>query len=319
MNTPDIEGLLHLPVAVLCGGPGPEHEVSLASGRAVCETLRQAGLSARLLTLAEGRLPAELDAEAELVLPLIHGLYGEDGQLAAELEAAGFVYGGSGAAASALCFDKWAAKAAAARLQIPVAADRVVDPGHAPDYSELMRHLGTPFILKPRFEGSSVGLFRIDGPAAYAEALEALRQRTYLAEAMVDGVDLTVGILGGRALGVVGIRPEGGLYDYEHKYTPGRSRYDVPARCAPRLQEQLLRWSEALFQVCGCRDVARIDFRLSREGAPVFLEINTLPGMTGTSLLPKTAEIAGMDFRSLVLQWLSLVAARRSGQGRGVS
>ena len=319
MNPPDPSALRPFRFVVLCGGPGPEREVSLSSGAAVEEALAGAGLAVRRVDLEEAALPPDLDPARDLVLPLVHGLYGEDGRLSAALASRGMTYGGSGAAASALCFDKWACKAAAARLQIPVAADRLLDPGFAPDYSDIVRHLGSPFILKPRLEGSSVGLFLVDGPAVYEGAQAKLQERIYLAEALVDGVDLTVGILGGRALGVVGIRPEGGLYDYEHKYTPGRSHYDVPARCPPQLQEQLQRWSEMLFHVCGCRDLARIDFRLSREGAPVFLEVNTLPGMTGTSLLPKAAGIAGMDFRTLVLQWAALVAERHSGQRRPVS
>lgn len=297
-------------IAILCGGGGAERAVSLASGKAVARALADCGVAYRLVVLEGNELPEDLDAEREWVLPLVHGTYGEDGRLSAELEAGGFVFGGSAQAASSLCFDKWACKAAAARLQIPVAADRLLHPAYRPDFDDLVRHLGHPVILKPRFEGSSVGLFRVDTAAQYEAAGGALRQRIYLAESMVDGTDLTVGLLDGKALGVVAIYADGGLYDYEHKYTAGKSRYEAPAPIPTQLSGQLCRWAEILDGVCGCRDVARVDFRLTPEGQAVFLEINTIPGMTETSLLPKAASVAGMSFEDLVEAWVQRIAVR---------
>lgn len=297
-------------IAVLCGGSGGEREVSLASGNAVAQALEARGIAHRLVVLEGNELPDDLDPGREWVLPVVHGTYGEDGRLSAELEARGFVFGGSAQAASSLCFDKWACKAAAARLQIPVAADRLLHPVHRPDFDDLVRHLGHPIILKPRFEGSSVGLFRVDTAAQYEAAAGSLRQRIYLAESMVDGVDVTVGLLNGKALGVVAIYAEGGLYDYEHKYTPGKSRYEAPAPIPAQLTGQLCRWAEILDGVCGCRDVARVDFRLTPDGQAVFLEVNTIPGMTETSLLPKAASVAGMSFEDLVVAWVERMAGR---------
>lgn len=304
-------------VVVLCGGEGAEREVSLASGEAVAGALDGMGIAHRLVVLDRNVLPSGLDARRELIVPLVHGTYGEDGRLSAELEAGGFAFGGSAQAASSLCFDKWACKAAAVRLQIPVAADRLLHPMHQPDFDDLVRHLGHPLILKPRFEGSSVGLYRVDTPARYEELRPALRQRIYLAESMVEGMDLTVGLLNGKALGVVAIHAEGGLYDYEHKYTRGKTRYEAPAPIPQQLGAQISRWAEILDGVCGCRDVARADFRLNPQGQAVFLEMNTLPGMTDTSLLPMAARLAGIRFDELVARWLERILDRAGPDFQG--
>jgi D-alanine-D-alanine ligase len=297
-------------VAVLCGGAGSEREVSLVSGRAVESAVLKMGLPCDLFSLEENRLPDELDPAHHLVLPIIHGTYGEDGRLSAELDAGGFAYGGCGQAASVLCFDKLVSKAIAARLGIPVARDVVIFSDNVPSYHELCEALGDPLILKPRRDGSSVGLHLVRSEADYRKAGADLARMDYLAEAYMDGYDLTVGILDGKALGVVGVHPEGGLYDYAHKYTQGMSRYDVPAQIDEGLKDRLCAWSCRLFKACGCRDLARVDYRISAKGAVIFLEINTLPGMTPTSLLPKTAQLAGLDFEALVLEWIGFAHDR---------
>jgi len=293
----------NLRIAVLCGGSGSERDVSIASGKAIEEALIQCALPCDCFTLAGNRLPAGLDATVHIVLPIIHGTYGEDGQLSAELEAGGFAYAGSGAAASALCFDKLVSKAIASRLGLPVCPDALLFAGKSRSFAEITGRVGLPFILKPRRDGSSVGLHVIRDEAEYARIAPTLAGRDYLAEEFIEGTDLTVGILNGKALGVVGIRPEGGLYDYEHKYTSGLSQYEVPADLPAHLQDRLCAWSCRLFRALGCRDLARVDYVLGADGNVIFLEINTLPGMTATSLLPKTASIAGVSFAQLVIEW----------------
>lgn len=303
-------------IAVLCGGDTTEREVSLVSGRAVREAVDGLGLPCDLFELEGNKLPQALDPDRHLVLPIIHGVYGEDGRLSAELDAGGFAYGGCGQASSVLCFDKLVSKAIAARLGIPVARDVLIFPDKLPDYKELADALGEPFILKPRRDGSSVGLHFVRSPADFEAASSGLATSDYLAESYMDGTDLTIGILDGKALGVVGVHPEGGLYDYTHKYTEGLSRYDVPAQIEEDLQDRLSAWSCRLFKACGCRDLARVDFRISSKGAVIFLEINTLPGMTPTSLLPKTAQLAGLEFQELVLEWIGFAQDRRQKKGR---
>ncbi|HKJ90796.1 MAG TPA: D-alanine--D-alanine ligase [Oceanipulchritudo sp.] len=302
-------------VALLCGGGGSEHEVSLVSGESVQGTLDTLGIPCERHFLERPGLPKTLRPERDLVLPLIHGRYGEDGRLSAELDAGGFAYAGSDQASSALCFDKLACKAVAVHAGLPVARDQLLLNGEPPSYAALRAQLNEPLILKPRFDGSSVGLFIVDSEESYQEALKGTVAVDYLAEDYVEGIDLTVGILDGEPLGVVAVHPEGGLYDYAHKYTSGLTRYEVPARLDETLRKELYGWSRQLFRICGCRDFGRIDFRLGREGMIVFLEINTLPGMTPTSLLPKTASCSGIGFEDLVLRFVTRALERMQAGG----
>jgi len=302
-------------IAVICGGKGSEREVSIASGKAIESAFQERGLPCERYTLAENRLPDGLDAQRHLVLPIIHGTYGEDGQLSSELEAGGFAYVGSGPAASVLCFDKLVSKAIASRMGLPVVPDALLFAHRSRSFAEIVDRVGLPFILKPRHDGSSVGLHVIHEETDFDAVNGEIGQRDYLAESFIEGMDLTVGILDGKALGVVGIRPEGGLYDYAHKYTSGLSQYDVPADIPERLQDQLCAWSCRLFRAVGCRDLARVDFVLGREGKVAFLEINTLPGMTSTSLLPKAASLCEMTFDQLVMDWACCALKRSSAKG----
>ena len=298
-------------VVVLCGGDSTEREVSLVSGKAVADAIAANGLPCELIELTQNRLPSGMDPARQLVIPAIHGKYGEDGCLSAELDLHGFAYAGCRQAASVLCYDKLASKSIAARLGIPLAQDRLLDPDHGVGFETLAAELGLPFILKPRYDGSSVGLYLVDSHDAYAAAAASLRKTQYMAEAYADGIDLTVGILGDEALGVVAVRPKGGLYDYDHKYKAGMSRYEVPAASDPGLAGRLRQWSKAVFDVSRCRDMARVDYRMSSDGQVYFLEINTIPGMTPTSLLPKSASCCGISFEQIVLM-LAGFAVRRS-------
>ncbi|MGC9450292.1 MAG: D-alanine--D-alanine ligase family protein [Oceanipulchritudo sp.] len=300
-------------VAVLCGGESSEREVSLVSGRAVAEAFSSLHIPCDLFELERNRVPSGLFRDTHLVLPVVHGTYGEDGRLSAELEYLGYAYAGCDQASSVICFDKLACKAISARLGIPVARDIHLPAGDIPDHGELEKTLGTPFILKPRRDGSSVGLYLVRDASGYRAARADMERADYLAEEYLDGCDLTVGLLGGKALGVVAVHPEGGLYDYRHKYTSGLSRYDVPANIPEGTRAELGNWSEQLFAACGCRDLARADYRMAPDGRLVFLEVNTLPGMTPTSLLPKAAQCAGIPFEQLVLEWAGFALRRLEG------
>lgn len=119
----------------------------------------------------------------------------------------------------------------------------------------------------------------------------------------MEGIDLTVGVLDGMPMGVVAVRPKGGLYDYEHKYTSGMSEYEFPAKISPVVAGQLQEWAKLIHDACGCRDIARVDFRLGEQDQVIFLEINTLPGMTPTSLLPKSALCNGLSFEDVICRW----------------
>jgi D-alanine-D-alanine ligase len=296
-------------VAVLCGGTSAEREVSLRSGRAVAAAA--AGhFPTRLCTVDTAALPPDLDPAVHVVLSTLHGTFGEDGGMQRLLEAAGIAYAGCDARASALTMDKAATKACVARLGVPVAEGVVFDAAAAPTAAELSHRLGREIILKPNHEGSSVGLEVCLDPEALAAALARLRPGRWLAERRIRGTELTVGLLHGRAMGVVEIAPRSGTYDYTSKYTRGATEYFAPARIAPGVAEALQRFSETAFAACDCRDFARIDFMLSTEGQPCFLEINTLPGMTETSLLPKSASCRGLDFAALVREMVQPAVTR---------
>jgi D-alanine-D-alanine ligase len=301
-------------IAILCGGTGTEREVSLVSGSSVESALISLGLPCDLIDLKTHALPDSLNPDKQLVLPIVHGAYGEDGHLSAELESKGFAYAGCEMAASALCFDKYACKAVASRMGVPVAKDALLLADQPQSFGDLSSRLGDRIIVKPRLDGSSVGLHLVQTRDDFESISAELASRDYLAETYMEGYDLTVGILDGKALGVVAVHPQGGLYDYQHKYTSGLSRYEVPANISEGLKVQLQDWAMRLFNACGCRDLARIDFRLGRDEEAVFLEINTLPGMTPTSLLPKSASCEGMNFESLVLEWAGFALDRKQGR-----
>ncbi|NDV63291.1 D-alanine--D-alanine ligase [Puniceicoccales bacterium CK1056] len=303
-----------LRIAVLCGGTGTEREVSLVSGQSVEAAITGLGLSCDLFDLSANTLPDSLDPTRHLVLPLVHGAFGEDGCLSAMLEDAGFAYAGCDMASSALCFDKFACKAVAARIGIPVAEDFLLLPGEPVPFENLAARLGQKMIIKPRLDGSSVGLHLVHDKSGFESLADELSSRDYLAESFLEGHDLTIGILNGKPLGVVAVFPDGGLYDYEHKYTSGLSRYEVPAEIEDAQRVRLEDWSARLFHACGCRDLARVDFRLGGNGELLFLEINTLPGMTPTSLLPKSASCLGFTFESLVLEWIGFALDRKQGR-----
>jgi D-alanine-D-alanine ligase len=169
-----------------------------------------------------------------------------------------------------------------------------------PAAAAVIAQLGEDVVVKPNAEGSSVGLHLVRGERELAAVLAAITTGRWLIEARIAGRELSVGLLGGRAQGVVEIRPRSGVYDYASKYTKGATEYLAPAPLEPAVTAAVQRAAEAAFAACGCRDYARADFILSARNEPIFLEINTLPGMKETSLLPMSARCAGLDFVALV-------------------
>lgn len=170
-------------------------------------------------------------------------------------------------------------------------------------------------VLKPRSGGSSVGLFLLDSAAELEPVLVTLPQGEWLLEQRIIGREMTIGVLNGKAQAIVEIVPEGGIYDFTHKYRSGSTRFLFPAPVSPEIAQQIATSAERVCAVCGCRDFARIDFILDEQGRAFFLEINTLPGLTPTSLLPKSASVCGLDFNALIEQML-LPALARAGWAR---
>lgn len=296
-----------LAIVVLCGAVSPEREVSLRSGRAAAGALP----GSRLVELERNALPDWLDGGRHVVLPLIHGDYGEDGQVQAELEARGIAFAGCAAAASRLCIDKVATKQVMRRAGVPAVPEVAFAGDAKPTAAALVAQLGPQVVLKPADKGSSVGLHVVEGEAAVAAALAQVpASGRWMAERRLQGRELSLGLLDGQALGLVEIVPRQGVYDYRSKYTPGSSEYLYPAPVAADLAARIQAAAEALFRACGCRDFARADLFLEPDGRFYFLEINTLPGMTETSLLPKSASCLGLDFPTLVRRMVAPACAR---------
>ena len=297
-------------VIILCGGQSSESEVSLRSGRAVAAAVP----GARLVELSTDALPAWLEPATHLVFPVLHGGWGEDGGVQGELEARGIAFAGCSAAASRLCMDKVATKRAMRAAGVPAIPEVAFAGDAKPTAAELVAALGDEIVLKPSDQGSSVGLFLPSGPAAIAEALAAIPPAgRWMAERRLRGREFSIGLLDGQPMGLVEIVPLAGVYDFRTKYTKGASEYRFPAPLDAPTTAAIAAAAARLFAAAGCRDFARADVMLEPDGNFYFLEINTMPGMTETSLMPKSASCVGLDFPALVRRMIAPALARAIG------
>lgn len=300
---------------VIMGGPGREAPVSRISGAAVARGLRAGGWDVAEVDLADRLDPGALRA-GSVIMNLVHGTYGEDGQLQRELETAGIAYLGSDAACSALCMDKEATKQRLRQHDLPVPWGLALDPTAPPDLGQFRFPTMTGMVIKPQSEGSSVGLYLISSPSFLIPALERylaeVGPRPLLVEERLPGPEYTVAIIdrgvGPEVLPPLQIVPAGETYDYHAKYEAEDTGYRPVEETdlAARLQELAHRSWEA----CGCRDLARIDLMVGSDGEVKVLEVNTLPGFTDHSLVPKAAQLAGIDFEQLVDALARRVAGR---------
>ena len=304
-------------IAVLAGGTSPEREVSLGSGKAAALAMAYSHPT-QFFTVDADALPPGLDPARHVVFSTLHGVFGEDGGMQRLLEAAGIAYAGCDAVGSELTFDKWRTRQAVSAMGVGVAPGRCFQAATKPSAAALSDELGEQVVLKPNRQGSSVGLQIVTSRVGLGIALGGIRQGEWVAERRIIGREFTVGLLRGRAMGVVEVVPKSGVFDYTSKYTKGLTEYFAPAQIAEDLAATMRSAAETAFAACGCRDYARIDFMLSAEGELYLLEINTLPGMKETSLLPMSARCVGLDFialcRELVspaLERFSLAAARK--------
>lgn len=296
-------------ITVMLGGPSAEREISIKSGRAVAGALRLLGHRVEELDPRDG--PGwKLPDGTEVVFLALHGTYGEDGTVQAELDKLGVPYTGSGPEASRIAFDKILAKKKFLEAGVPTARFAVLKEA-TEEWPEGWR---PPVVIKPARQGSSVGLEMVNETAQLRPAIErALAHDTeVLMEERIMGREATVGILEDRALPVIEVCPRDGVLDYEHKYTKGATEYYLPGRfdgaTAMRVQEAAL----AAFRAVGARDYARVDVMVRSNGDPVVLEVNTLPGMTELSLLPKAAGAAGYSFGALCERMVELALKRRA-------
>ena len=288
-------------VAVLMGGPSSERQVSLASGAAVAKALQSRGYD--VLEIDQPGREVLIPGGVEAVFIALHGTFGEDGQLQEILQRRGMPYTGSGPEASRSAFDKLVSKSIFERAALNVPRYEVLRPG-------MRRTLPLPVVVKPPREGSSVGLSRVRTEAEWEQALELgfRHDKELLVEAFIPGAELTVGLVADQVLPVVEIRAPDGWYNYTAKYTKGMTEYLVPAPIPAPVARQCQEMALGAYQALGCRGMGRVDIRLTPDGVPFVLEMNTIPGFTETSLLPKAARAAGIDFPELCERILNLAA-----------
>lgn len=291
-------------IAVLAGGTSTEREVSLGSGLALAVALARS-FPTRLFRVDDDALPSGIDPARHVVASALHGTFGEDGGMQRLLDAAGIHYAGCDAASSALTMDKTRTKEAVAVHGVRVAPGMAFTASAKPTADAVVAQLGGDVVVKPNCEGSSVGLTMISSRGGLVGKLAGISSGSWLIEQRIAGRELSVGVLHGRALGVVEIRPKSGIYDYASKYTKGATEYFAPAPIDAGVTAEVQAAAETAFRACGCRDYARVDFMLSATDDFYLLEINTLPGMKETSLLPMSARCAGLDFTALARELVS--------------
>ncbi len=327
-------------VAVLLGGTSPERDVSIISGKYVTEGLREAGYIVKPIDPALGVNQPENEEElfisaiketppteeelakfsnknviecinshllddVDVVFIILHGKWGEDGTVQALLDLRGIKYTGSGVLASAIGIDKNMSKIVFKHYGVQT-PDWFTVRKNKVDLKEIRtkieKSFSYPCVVKPNDQGSTVGLTVVKSPEEVEQAIELAFKYSDLViiEDFIDGKELTVGILGNMALPVIEIIPKGGIYDYYHKYTKGATEYIVPAKIPEEWTQKLQEQALLAFKSIGCKGFARVDFRVKEDGEIYCLEINTIPGMTGTSLVPKAAKAAGIEFPELV-------------------
>lgn len=327
-------------IGVLMGGTSAEREVSIKSGTAVFNALKGLGYDVKAIEIAaEKDLHPELRIQnsefvccsssqfcetlraenIDIAFLVLHGGYGENGAIQGLLEVIGVPYTGSGVLASALAMDKEMSKKIFLYHRVPVLPFKVITAGGRENEAEAYGFLDTgfslPWVVKPVAEGSSIGISIVRDSASLQPAVEAAFRfcGRVLVEKFLEGREVHIGVLNNRVLGSVEIKPKTGFYSYEAKYTPGLTEYilppDMPSGIISRAEEAALSACMAL----GCSGAARVDLIINEQGEPYVLEVNTIPGMTETSLLPKIAKQSGLDFPSLIEEILRELIARSPG------
>lgn len=294
-------------IAVLMGGPSEEREVSLNTGNAILQALREKGYHVVGLDLIPHQFFEQLkDNQIEVVFNAVHGKYGEDGAVQGALELIGIPYTGSGLMASAVAMDKAVSKRLFLAAQIPTP--------HAKLYSqtadkqniaaEVSAEFGLPVVVKSSAQGSSIGVTIVEEEKQLAQAIEQAfaHSSQLLIEQFIEGQEVTVAVWGDsnpQALPMIEIVPHSGRYDYCSKYTKGATDYIIPARLDKQTASRVKEAALNAFTVLGCRGIARVDIMIDRSSNPYVLEVNTIPGMTATSLVPKAAAAEGISFADL--------------------
>ena len=286
-------------IAVLMGGPSSEREVSLSSGKAMFAACAALGYDAISVEF-ENDILSHLDTlkSVDIVLIALHGGIGENGRIQGMFESLGIRYTGSDALSSAICMDKHISKLLAEDVGIATPRWKRIRKGQ----SIYKNEFDYPFVVKPNSEGSTIGLTIVHNENDYDSAVEEAFKYDdeILIEEFISGKEITVSIVGEDVLPIIEIRPEHGLYDYECKYTKGMTEYICPAELNEDLTKRIKQTAFEVYKLLKCRHYGRVDLRLDNNNQHWFLELNTLPGMTDTSLVPKAAKATGISFEQLI-------------------
>jgi len=295
-------------IGVLMGGLSSEREVSLASGNAILKALQDKGYQPVAVDVGRDVAEQVRKQAIEAAFIALHGKFGEDGAVQGLLEVMGIPYTGSGILASALGMNKTVSKQVFRSSGLLVGPYEVVFRKDAAGIEAAIKMLGLPVVIKPHAEGSSVGVSLVYQSAEVRPAAELafMYGDEILIEKFLTGKEVQVGILGERALGAIEIVPKNAFYDYQSKYEHGMSEHFFPARIPTAVYERTLIAGLAAHRAIGCRAYSRVDFIIDESGSPFILEVNTLPGMTATSLLPEIARGVGISFPDLVEEILRL-------------
>jgi D-alanine--D-alanine ligase len=290
----------HIRVAVLAGGTSDERAVSLQSGMVVCEKLTDAGYSTNLVDITDTDLSGYNLNTYDVAFPVLHGKFGEDGAIQKQLEALNIRYVGSDSAASSLCFDKDIYRKFLATQGIPLPVGNLVNEIAFWD-SELSKK---PFVLKPFDGGSSIDMLIIHDPSQLSKDTVSdvfTRHEQLLLEELIEGVEITVGVLDSNALPVIEIiPPEGKEFDYENKYNGATQELCPPKNLSQEVQQAAQQLAAQIHHLTNCRHYSRTDMIVRPDDSLVVLETNTLPGMTNESLFPKAASVSGLPMEQLV-------------------
>ncbi|GBD86482.1 D-alanine--D-alanine ligase B [bacterium BMS3Abin03] len=317
-------------IAIFIGGTSPERDVSKSSGKAIYEAVNSLGYETVLIDPAYGTNQPEDDSlffdekdfagisngnylkavnsdlmkNVDLVFIALHGKWGEDGTIQSILELKGIRYTGSGVMSSAVAMDKLMSKILFRKSNVNTADWLLAKNNFVLDevVEKIKSRFGFPCVIKPNDQGSTVGLTIAKSESDVEASIKLALQFSNLAliEEYIEGREMTVAILDGEALPVLEIIPKDGFYDYKHKYTHGMSEYIVPAEISGDVFKEMQKQAEKAFESLRCSTYARVDFRLNEKNIPYCLEVNTLPGMTSTSLVPKMAQAVGISFEELI-------------------
>jgi D-alanine-D-alanine ligase len=299
-------------VAVLYGGKSTERDVSLRTGKACADALVSKGHDVTLVDVDEDLAARLREQRIDVAFNALHGRWGEDGCVQGLLEVLRVPYTGSGVLASAMGMDKVVAKAMFKALGLALIEYRVFPPERAASIAAADLPFGIPCVVKPSGEGSSVGVHLVKDPAKLAAACldAATFKGDVIVERYVKGIEVNVAVLDGKALGAIEIVPANEFYDYAAKYTAGTTKYFYPARIPDAHRDRVTQAAEVAHRGLGCAGVTRVDFIVDQDGTPYILEINTLPGMTATSLVPKIAAGLGIPFPELCERILDSAALK---------